>query len=54
MSGGYVPPYVSRGQPSYQSYNYGYVTPLSQGIPNYSIPMYQFMGQMGGGYYPTG
>ena len=27
MSGGYVPPYVSVGQPFYPSYNYGYVAP---------------------------
>ena len=45
---------MSRGKPFYQSYNYSYVAPQSQGVPNYNIPMYPFMGQVGGGYYPTG
>ena len=48
----YVPPYGSGNQPAYQSYNYGFVAPQSQGIPNYNIPMHPFMGQTGGGYYP--
>ena len=39
VSRGYVPPYMSGGQPFYQSYNYGYVAPQSQGAPNYNIPM---------------
>ena len=52
--GGYIPPFMSRGQPVYQSYNYGCVSPHSQGIPNYNIPMHPFMGHAGGGYYPTG
>ena len=53
MSGGYAPPYVSGGKPIYQSYNYGYVAPQSQGIPNYNTPMHIFMGHAGRGYYPT-
>ena len=54
MSTGYVPPSVSEGQPTYQSYNYGYGAPQYQGVLNYNIPMYSFMVQGGGGYYPTG
>ena len=57
MSTSYVPhhvlPYVSEDQSAYQSYNYGLVAPQSQGIPKYNIPMYHFMGQAGGSYYPT-
>ena len=41
--GGYVPPYVYGGQPFYQSYNYGYVAPHSQGVPNYNILVHPFM-----------
>ena len=54
MSRGYVPPYMSGGKPFYQSYNYGYVAPQSQGVPTYNIPVYPFMGQVRGGYYLTG
>ena len=50
---GYVPPYVFGGQPAYQYYNYGFVAPRSQGIMNYNIPMYPFMDQARGGYYPN-
>ena len=53
FSTGYVPPYMFGVQLPYQSYNYGYVAPRSQGILNYNIPMYPFMGQARGGYYPT-
>ena len=65
VSAGYVAPYVpsygptytpygSGYQPAYQSYNYGFVAPESQGNPNYNISMQPYMGQMGGGNYPTG
>ena len=40
---GYVPPYVSGGQPIYQSYNYGYIEPHYQGVPIYNILMYPFI-----------
>ena len=45
-------PYGSEYQPAYQSPNYGFVAPQPQGTPNYNTQPY--MGQMGGGYYPTG
>ena len=38
----------------YQSPNYGFVAPQPQGTPNYNPYMQPYMGQMGGGYYPTG
>ena len=38
----------------YQYPNYGFVAPHSHGTPNYNASMQPFMGQMGGGYYPTG
>ena len=41
--GVYVPPYVSGGQPVYQSYNYGYIEPHYQGVPIYNILMYPFI-----------
>ena len=53
VSGGYAPPYVSGGQPFYQPYNYGYVAPQFQSVPNYNIPVHPFMGKVGGGYYLT-
>ena len=53
VSRGYVPPYVSGGQPIYKSYNYGYVAPHYQGIPNYNILVHPFMCHAGVGYYPT-
>ena len=52
-SGGYIPPYMSRGKPFHQSYYYGYTVPHSQGIPNYHILMHLFLGHAGGFYYPT-
>ena len=40
-------------QPTYSS-NYGFVAPHNQGTPHHNASMHPFMGQMGGGYYPTG
>ena len=51
--GGYIPPEMSGGQWVYQSYKYGYPVPPSQGIPQYQILVYPYMGHMGGVYYPT-
>ena len=39
-------------QPSYQYPNYGFIARHHQGTPNYNMQPY--MGQMWGGYYPTG
>ena len=44
-------PYGSGYQPTYQSSNYGFIAPQPQGTPTYNTKNY--MGQMGGGYYPT-
>ena len=38
----------------YQSSNYGFVAPQPQGTPNHNPYIQPYMGQMGGGYYPTG
>ena len=54
MSGGCVPPYILVGKSFYQPYNYGYSAPHSQGVLNYNIHVYPFMGQVGGGYYAIG
>ena len=51
--GGYVPPYILGGQSFYQPYNYGYLAPHSQGVLNYNIHVYPFMGQVDRGYYLT-
>ena len=34
-------------------YNFGYMVPPSQGIPQIQIHFHPYMGHMGGGYYPT-
>ena len=47
-------PYGSGYQLAYQSPNYGFVAPQPQATPNYNMSMQPYMGQMGGGYYPTG
>ena len=52
-SGSSIHPYMSRSQHAYQSYNYGYIAPHLQRIPNYHIPLHPFMGHTRGGYYPT-
>ena len=38
----------------YQSPNYGFVAPQSQGTPHHNPYMQPYMGQIGGGYYPNG
>ena len=38
----------------YQSPNYVFVAPQPQNTPNHNPYMQPYMGQMGGGYYPTG
>ena len=57
----YGPQYRQNYQPygyEYQqlaySYNYGFVAPHNQGTLHHNSSMQLFMGQMGGGYYPTG
>ena len=40
-------------QPAYSS-NYGFVASHNQGTLHHNASMQPFMGQMGGGYYPTG
>ena len=52
--GQYYPPYGSKYQLMYQYPNYDFVAPHSHGTPNYNASMQPFMGQMGGGNYPTG
>ena len=53
VSRDHIPPYGYEGKPNYHSYNYGYMAPPSQGIPNHQILVHPYMGHMGGGYYPT-
>ena len=50
----YMHPHVSGQKLTYQSYNYVYMVPPSQGIPIYQIPMHPYMGHMGGAYCLTG
>ena len=44
---------MSRGQLVYQSYDYGYMAPDTQGVTNFHTLVQPFIGHTGGGYYLT-